>query len=168
MRADRVKPVSPREPYGHQRSQENLGKAIRAIRGKAGLSQKQLAERCKLDVSWIARVEAGRVDIDWGNLRRIATGLGVTLEELTSLTRDYEMTEAIGLAVSALRREQGLRPTTVAELAGLTAQELDMIEGGKGPFISTAMEGKLRRGLRVRRKRWFQALEDAKSALGFI
>jgi transcriptional regulator with XRE-family HTH domain len=171
MRAGPTTPILPNGPTAearrHQRSQENLGKAIRVLRERGSVTQKQLAERSGLHPSWVSRVEAGMVDIRWGDLRRIASGLGVNVEELTSLTRDYEMTEAVGLAVRALRAEQELSPSIVAEIAGLTIQELDDIEAGHGPFVGRAIEGKLRRGLRIRKKRWFRALEEAKSSLGF-
>jgi len=169
MRAGPATPILPKGPTAevrrHQRSQENLGKAIRVLRGS--VTQKQLAKRSGLHASWLSRVEAGMVDVRWGDLRRIASGLGVDLEELTSLTRGYEVAEAVGLAVRALRAEQELSPSVVAEKAGLTIQELDDIEAGDGPSISGVIEGKLRRGLRVRKKRWFRALEEAKSSLGF-
>jgi transcriptional regulator with XRE-family HTH domain len=155
-----------RERYRDPRSQRTLGKAIRALRRQPGLTQKQLGERAEIDGNWISRIESGQVNLVWGNLRRIAYGLEVPLEDLISLAEEYERTEAIGLAVAYLRVEQGFQSATVAKRAGLTTRELEEIEGGKGPLLDERMEGKLRRGLRIQKKRWFQSLEAANLALG--
>lgn len=71
-------------------AQPALGKAVRALRQKTGLSQDALAARAELDSASIARVEAGQVDPTWGSMRRIAGGLGVPLEELAELAEDFE------------------------------------------------------------------------------
>jgi transcriptional regulator with XRE-family HTH domain len=71
-------------------AQPALGRAVQALRQKAGLSQEALAARAGLDPSSIARVEAGQVDPTWGSMRRIASGLGVPLEELAELAETLE------------------------------------------------------------------------------
>lgn len=126
----------------------------------------QLGAKAGIDGHWISNIECGKVNPVWGNLRRIASGLGVTLEHLTSLTRTYELNQAIGLAVSSIRAEQGLGRRKVATRAGLTTRELEVIENGRGPLVSQQLEGRLRRGLRVQKERWFKALEAAKLQLG--
>lgn len=54
------------------------------------LSQEALAERAELDPTEISRIEAGRADPAWGDVRRIAKGLGVPLEELAELAEELE------------------------------------------------------------------------------
>jgi transcriptional regulator with XRE-family HTH domain len=66
-------------------AQPALGEAVRTLRQKTGLNQDDLAARAALDVRSIARLEAGEVDPSWGSMRRIASGLGVPLEELAEL-----------------------------------------------------------------------------------
>lgn len=167
MRAGFVEPVAEGrskrgQSDGDQRAQKHLGRAIRVLRERAGLTQAQLGKRSELHQTWISHLESGHANIVWGNLRRIAIGLGVKLEELLSLTRDFEMAEAVGLAVRNIREEQGFAPATVAERASLTAQKLAEIESGAGLLVSKQLEGGLRRGLRVQRKRWYRALNAAK------
>jgi transcriptional regulator with XRE-family HTH domain len=70
-------------------AQPALGQAVRALRQKAGMSQEALAARAGLDASSIARVEAGQVDPTWGSMRRIASGLGIPLEELAELAETF-------------------------------------------------------------------------------
>jgi transcriptional regulator with XRE-family HTH domain len=62
--------------------QKALGEAIRSLRKKAGLTQEALGQRAELDGAQINRIEKGYVDPTYGNVRRIAWGLGVSLERL--------------------------------------------------------------------------------------
>lgn len=166
MRASFVK-VSPGRAYPRDlRPQDHLGQAIRDLREQAGLTQGQLGERAELQPTWISHIEAGRSNVHWGNLRRIAVGLQVELEDLLSLTREFEMRQAVGLAVRRIREEQEFAQSTVAERARISTEELAEIERGTGPRVSDQVEGRLRRGLRVRKKRWYGALLSAKDQLG--
>jgi transcriptional regulator with XRE-family HTH domain len=70
--------------------QPALGDAVRALRQQAALSQETLAERSGLDPSAIARIESGRTDPTWGDVRRIAQALDVPLEELAELAEELE------------------------------------------------------------------------------
>lgn len=70
--------------------QPTLGDAIRALRKQTTLSQEALAERSGLDPSEIARIESGEVDPAWGDVRRVAAGLGVSLETLAELAEELE------------------------------------------------------------------------------
>jgi len=63
-------------------AQPALGKAVQELRQRAGLSRAALAARAELDATSIARIEEGAIDPTWGSMRRIAAGLGVSLEEL--------------------------------------------------------------------------------------
>lgn len=148
------------------RSQKHLGRAVRVLRDRAGLTQNALGKRADLDPTWISHIESGHVNITWGNLRRVASGLGVGLDGLLSLTRDYEMADAVGTAVRVLRQEQGSTQASVATRAGLKTGQLSSIENGSAAIPTARLEGKLRRGLRVRMKRWTCALEEAMHDLG--
>ncbi|HXR61073.1 MAG TPA: helix-turn-helix transcriptional regulator [Solirubrobacterales bacterium] len=63
-------------------AQPGLGKAVRVLRNRAGLSRAELAVRAELDATSVSRIEAGAIDPTWGSMRRIAKGLGVSLREL--------------------------------------------------------------------------------------
>ncbi|HET7417564.1 MAG TPA: helix-turn-helix transcriptional regulator [Solirubrobacterales bacterium] len=63
-------------------AQPALGKAVRELRQRTGLSREALAARAELDATSISRIEEGAIDPTWGSMRRIAAGLGVSLEEL--------------------------------------------------------------------------------------
>jgi transcriptional regulator with XRE-family HTH domain len=67
-----------------------LGLAVRTLRVGAGLSQVELGSRAELHPSSISKIENGRADPSWGNLRRIAKGLGVPLDELAELAERLE------------------------------------------------------------------------------
>lgn len=66
------------------RLQGALGDAIRARRGKRGLSQEGLADVVGLHRTYIGSVERGERNISLANLVRIAEALGATASALLS------------------------------------------------------------------------------------
>lgn len=71
--------------------QIGLSKAIRQLRKKEKLSQEALGLRADIHPTWISHLESGRVNPTWGNVRRIADGLGVPLPVLAALAEDLEL-----------------------------------------------------------------------------
>lgn len=61
---------------------EDLGKRIRELRQRTGLSQEKFALKIGMDRTYYASVEAGKRNIAICNIKKIADGLGVTLSEL--------------------------------------------------------------------------------------
>ncbi len=61
---------------------EKIGKRIKELRLKTGLSQEKFALKIEMDRTYFASVEAGRRNISIVNLQKIAIGLDVTLSEL--------------------------------------------------------------------------------------
>ena len=59
-----------------------LGKRIKELRGKTGDSQEKFALKIDMDRTYYASVELGRRNISIINIKKIADGLGVSLEEL--------------------------------------------------------------------------------------
>jgi transcriptional regulator with XRE-family HTH domain len=70
--------------------QIGLSKAIRQLRREVHLSQEALGLRADIHPTWISHLESGRVNPTWGNVRRIAIGLRVSLPELAALAEDLE------------------------------------------------------------------------------
>jgi len=70
--------------------QIGLGKAIRTLRIEANLSQVVLGRRAEIHSTWISHIESGRINPTWGNVRRIAQGLNVSLIELAELAERLE------------------------------------------------------------------------------
>jgi transcriptional regulator with XRE-family HTH domain len=70
--------------------QIGLGKAIRKLRQEKNLSQEALGNRADIHPTWISHIESGRINPTWGNVRRIATGLKVPLEQLAALAEEFE------------------------------------------------------------------------------
>lgn len=71
--------------------QRGLARAVHELRGKARLSQDQLAEKAGLAAIRIAQIESGTFDPSWGDVRRIAEALGVSLEALSELAEGFEL-----------------------------------------------------------------------------
>jgi transcriptional regulator with XRE-family HTH domain len=70
--------------------QIGLGKAIRKLRQERNLSQEALGNRAEIHPTWISHIESGRINPTWGNVRRIAAGLKVPLEQLAALAEEFE------------------------------------------------------------------------------
>lgn len=73
--------------------QPTLGHAIRALRQESQMSQEALAEHSELAPAEIARIESGHLDPAWGDVRRIAQALDVSLEKLAELAEELEERE---------------------------------------------------------------------------
>jgi transcriptional regulator with XRE-family HTH domain len=76
--------------------QLGLGKAIRAFRQERQLSQETLGNEAGIHPTWISHIESGRINPTWGNVRRIARGLGVELSELAARAEELERELAQG------------------------------------------------------------------------
>ncbi len=70
--------------------QIGLSKAIRQLRCEAKLSQEALGLKVDIHPTWISRLESGMVNPTWGNVRRIAEGLEVSLPVLAALAEELE------------------------------------------------------------------------------
>ena len=70
--------------------QRGLARAVRALREGAGLGPAEVARRAGIPVSSVSRVESGKHDPTWAEMRRVAKGLGVTLEVLAEVAEQKE------------------------------------------------------------------------------
>lgn len=62
-----------------------VGEAVKSLRKSAGLSQQQVADRGKIHLTHVSRVERGRINFTCSTMERIAEGLGVSPAEIFSL-----------------------------------------------------------------------------------
>ena len=60
---------------------EKVGKRVKELRNKLGVSQEELADMVELDRTYITSVECGRRNISVVNIEKLATALNVTLKE---------------------------------------------------------------------------------------
>lgn len=61
---------------------KELGARIKELRKDTGLSQEKFALQIGMDRTYFASVEAGRRNISIRNIKKIADGLGVSLNNL--------------------------------------------------------------------------------------
>lgn len=61
----------------HPSIRDLFGARLRALRGRAGLTQERLAFRADMDRSYIGQVERGEVNVSIDNIAKIAKGLRV-------------------------------------------------------------------------------------------
>lgn len=60
------------------------------MREEARIDRETLAERAELPPSLIAEIESGRSDPTWGDMRKVAAALDVSLERLSELAEAFE------------------------------------------------------------------------------
>ncbi len=58
-----------------------VGKRVKELRNKLGVSQEELADLARLDRTYITSVESGRRNISIVNIEKLANALKVTLKE---------------------------------------------------------------------------------------
>ena len=61
---------------------QKVGKKIRITRRKKGLTQEELADKLKMHVSTLGRIERGQSNSPLQTLNKIAQSLGVSLKEI--------------------------------------------------------------------------------------
>lgn len=64
------------------RDHETVGRALRALRQRAGLTQKALATKTGIDLTYISQVENGHRGVRWHTVMRLLRGIGVTVTDL--------------------------------------------------------------------------------------
>jgi len=67
-----------------------LGDCIKKIREAKGLSQKEVALSCKMDMGNYSRIENGKTDPSFNTVVKIAKALGVELYELFNANTMYK------------------------------------------------------------------------------
>ncbi len=58
-----------------------IGKRLRELRTKKGLSQEKFSFICELDRTYIASIEQGRRNVSIANIEKIAKGLDMSVYE---------------------------------------------------------------------------------------
>ncbi|MGA8365648.1 MAG: helix-turn-helix transcriptional regulator [Solirubrobacteraceae bacterium] len=61
-----------------------LGRALRGLRERAGITQEQLAARLAIDPTYVSQVERGRRGVRWHTVLRFLRALEATLGDLAT------------------------------------------------------------------------------------
>jgi y4mF family transcriptional regulator len=61
-----------------------LGRALRELRGEAGLTQEQLAARVDVGATYVSQIENGHRGLRWDTLLRVLQALGADLHQLAA------------------------------------------------------------------------------------
>ena len=69
-------------------NRKNIGKKIAAIRNEQGWTQRQLADKCGLQQSHIARIEQGKYRVGLDTLASIADVLGKKIKFADKTSRE--------------------------------------------------------------------------------
>jgi transcriptional regulator with XRE-family HTH domain len=76
--------VKRRAELTAEQDQLILGRALRALRNEAGITQEQLAGRLKVDPTFVGRLERGQRGAHWRTIRRILAALDMSATEFAS------------------------------------------------------------------------------------
>ena len=74
----------------------NLGKAIKSIRTQLGLTQKELALRANISVSYLSLLETNNRDPSFSTIEAIATALNIPLSILVFLSAERSELDSLG------------------------------------------------------------------------
>ena len=69
-----------------------LGRALRALRDRAGMTQEQLAALLRMDATYISRIERGRRGVQWLTVQRFLRALGADLPQLAEAIDEQDQT----------------------------------------------------------------------------
>lgn len=75
---------------GPNQPQPALGKAVRQLREKRGITQERLAQDAGLTTGTVSLIERGRANPAWGTVNAIAKALGVSMGELASSVDQFQ------------------------------------------------------------------------------
>lgn len=67
-----------------ERDQVVLGRALRELRDRTGITQGELAARMGIDLTYISRIERGKRGIRWHTAMRLTRALDTTVSDLAS------------------------------------------------------------------------------------
>lgn len=70
--------------------QPALGKAIRQLRDKRGMTQEALAHAAGVTVGHLSMIERGHSNPTWATVKAVAAALDVSMTELSKRTEDFE------------------------------------------------------------------------------
>jgi transcriptional regulator with XRE-family HTH domain len=73
-----------------EQPQVGLGKAVRKLREKRGLTQEALAHEAGVTTGTLSMIERGHSNPAWGTARRIAEALDTSLAELARTAEQLE------------------------------------------------------------------------------
>lgn len=72
----------------NQNKKLQIGKAIKKAREQAGMSQRTLAKRARMDPVQLSKYELGKTDPQFQSIVAIADALGISVSKLTSVLDD--------------------------------------------------------------------------------
>jgi len=74
------------------RDQAVLGRALRELRDRAGITQEQLAERIGIDLTYVSRVERGKRGVRWHTVMRFLRALDARVSDLAAVIERQDRT----------------------------------------------------------------------------
>lgn len=121
-----------------------IGVQVARLRDQAGLTRRQLADRCGLSPALIKKLEQGvRTPARLTNVTALARGLRVPVSAL------LEPASSPGMLVRIARRRRRWSQSILADRAGLSVPYVSLIENGKRPLASLRTVRRLARALEV-------------------
>jgi transcriptional regulator with XRE-family HTH domain len=67
-----------------------LGRSLRVLRTRAGLTQAQVAAKAGVDGPYLSRVESGERDLRWSTVLKLLDAIGADLHQLADAIDEQE------------------------------------------------------------------------------
>lgn len=114
------------------RDEEQIGKRIKAMRLRLGLTQEQLGERADLHYSYVGQVERGDKLPSLKSLKKLARALNTNVEVLLEEGEDYLSTSSAELLIRELSSMlEGRSLEDIRLVLEMTRLILDRLDGSK-------------------------------------
>jgi len=75
--------------------QRQLGRAVKEIRARQGLTQEQVASASGLHPTYVSDIERGARNPSWEAMTRLARGMGVAIHEIARAYDDAEPSSTV-------------------------------------------------------------------------
>lgn len=112
-----------------------VGERIKTIRLKRGFTQKQLAERCKIDAANLRKYESGRQNPKMQTLEKIATALNVPLANLIVYYEEFEKIFENEQEEKMIEKYRKLIPKAQNKVAGYVDALYDLEDNIKDEYL---------------------------------
>lgn len=108
---------------------EQIGKAVRAARLRAGISQTELAKRIGMSIDTVKRIEYGERVHQWKMVSSVANAIGCSPNELLGFP--VASHESLGMALQPILAAYGANPDDADSIARILLEAVEAAQSLK-------------------------------------
>jgi transcriptional regulator with XRE-family HTH domain len=131
-RRRRLAPAPEQALADERQAGVELGRQLRAVRRRLGYSLADASESTGVSMSWLSRVERGRIDISFNRLMALTRHYGVSVADLVAPTDWHPVmsaSEGFDVIILASGRHRRMLPTITSYRRGVTREDFVATDG---------------------------------------